>query len=296
MSNSFGERLTLALKALSMSRGRLALELQVDKSLVGRWASGAVRPASHNLERLTRLLAEKHPGLTLLDWERDPADFAALFGVDPISVATPRQTGIALPAETLDAAHASTSLRGEAYEGFWRATHPAVIAPGRFFHEHGMIRRGDSGLLQFDVGGPDVRYVGSLLPIEGQVFVIATDTVRHLPCFMIFNIVTMPKIILMDGILLTAGNAMRNPSAYPIVLERIGDLSGDPETDDAHAASLMSRPQFVQDDALVPQPMRNHLIRDFGPEAAKAGGDLLLTATGTPDLAKVVAALNYPGN
>jgi hypothetical protein len=38
--------------------------------------------------------------------------------------------------------------------------------------------------------------------------------------------------------------------------------------------------------------MHNHLIRDFGPEAAKAGGDLLLTATGTPDLAKVVAALN----
>lgn len=295
MSNSFGERLTLALKALSMSRGRLAVELQVDKSLVGRWASGAVRPASHNLERLTHLLAEKHPGLTLLDWEREPADFAAFFGVDPVSVAPPRQTGITLPGETLDAAHASTSQRGEAYEGFWRATHPAVIAPGRFFHEHGMIRRGDSGLLQFDLGGPDVRYVGSILPIEGQVFVIATDTVRHLPCFMIFNIVTMPKIILMDGILLTAGNAMRNPSAYPIVMERIGDLSGDTEADDAHAASLWSRPQFVQDDALVAPAMRNHLIRDFGPEAAKAGGDLLLTATGTPDLAKVVAALNYPG-
>lgn len=295
MSSSFGDRLTLALKALSMSRGRLAAELEVDKSLVGRWASGAVRPSGHNLERLTRLLAEKLPGLTLLDWEREPTDFAALFGVDLVNAPGDRPAGLDLPAETLDAAYGSTRLRGEGYEGFWRATHPAVIAPGRFFHEHGMIRLGDSGLLRFELGGPDVRYVGSMLPIEGQVFVIATDTVRHLPCYMIYNIVTTPKIVLMDGILLTAGNAMRNPSAYPIVMERIGDLTGDKEADDAHAASLMRRPQFVQDEALVSNAMRDHLIRDFGPDAAKTGGDLLLTATGTPHLAKVVAALSHSG-
>jgi hypothetical protein len=158
-----------------------------------------------------------------------------------------------------------------------------------------MIRRGDSGLLRFELGGPDVRYIGSLLPIEGQVFVIATDTVRHLPCYMIFNIVTMPKIVLMDGILLTAGNAMRNPSAYPIVIERIGDLTGDKEADDAHAASLMRHPQFVQDDTLISPAMRDHLIRDFGPTPALTGGDMLLTAAGTADLAKVVAGLNRPG-
>jgi transcriptional regulator with XRE-family HTH domain len=294
MSNSFGDRLTLALKALSMSRGRLAAELEVDKSLVGRWASGAVRPSGHNLERLTRLLAEKLPGLTLLDWEREPADFAALFGVDLVNLPADRPAGLDLPAETLDAAYGSTRLRGEGYEGFWRATHPAVIAPGRFFHEHGMIRLGDSGLLRFELGGPDVRYVGTILPIEGQVFVVATDTVRHLPCYMIYNIVTTPKIVLMDGILLTAGNAMRNPSAYPIVMERIGDLTGDKEADDAHAASLMRRPQFVQDDTLVSPAMRAHLIRDFGPTPGLTGGDMLLTAAGTADLAKVVAALNYP--
>jgi hypothetical protein len=46
-----------------------------------------------------------------------------------------------------------------------------------------------------------------------------------------------PKIVLMDGILLTAGNATRNPSAYPIVAERIGDLTGDKEADDVHAPS-----------------------------------------------------------
>jgi len=291
MSDGFGDRLTVALKAVSMSRGRLAAELGVDKSLVGRWASGAVQPSAYNLEKLTHFLAGKCPGLTLLDWERDTVDFAGLFGVT-LAVAAPEQTRLDLPAETLDAARASTDHRGSGYEGFWRATHPAVIAPGRFFHEHGMIRLGDGGLLTFELGGPDVRYKGSILPIEGQVFVIATDTVRHLPAFMIFNLVTMPKIILMDGILLTAGNAMRDPSAYPIVLERIGDLSGDREADDAHAAELMSRPQFVHDDSLVSDAMRRHLIRDFGPSAAETGGDLLLTVSPTPALAQIIAALN----
>jgi len=293
MSQQFGERLTLALKALSMSRGRLAAELEVDKSLVGRWASGAVSPSSHNLERLTHLLARKLPGLTLLDWERPPGEFAALFGVDPRSAPSERPAGLDLPAETIDAAFASTRMRGEAYEGFWRATHPAIIAPGRFFHEHGMIRIGENGLLRFELGGPDVRYVGTILPIEGQVFVMATDTVRHLPCYMIFNIVTTPRIVAMDGLLLTAGNAMRDPSAYPIVMERIGDLTGDVEADDAHAEALMTRPQFVHDPALVPQAMRDHLIRDFGPAAAQLGGDLLLTAAGTSSLTRVVTKSNY---
>jgi pimeloyl-ACP methyl ester carboxylesterase len=294
MADKFGQRLTLALKALSMSRGRLAVELGVDKSLIGRWASGAVRPSAHNLERLTRFLAQKCPGLTLLDWDRTPADFARLFGVDIASVtsAAPAQTSLALPAQLLDTARNATDLRGSTYEGFWKATHPAVIAPGRFFHEHGMIRLGDGGLLEFELGGPDVRYVGSLLPIEGQVFAIGTDTVRHLPCFMIFDIVTMPKLIVMDGLLLTAGNAMRNPSAYPIVLERIGDLSGNRDADDAYAASLMTRPQFVENMDEIPEAMRSHLLRDFGPAAAAIGGPLLLTATQTPDLSRIVAMVN----
>ena len=292
MADGFGERLTLALKALSMSRGRLASELGVDKSLVGRWASGSVRPSAHNLERLTHLLATKRPGLTMLDWEIEPGDFAGLFGLaaDALSAAEP--SGFSLPAQLIEAAQATTTMRGEAYEGFWRATHPAVIAPGKFFQEHGIIRIEPGGLLQFTLGGPHVHYVGTVLPIEGQVFAIATDSVRNVPAFLILNIVTLPKLVVMDGLLLTAGNAMRNPSAYPIVFERIGDLSGDRAQDDAYTAELMERPQFIEDDALISEPMRTHLLRDSGPAAAAAGGELLLTAAPTPSLARIVAMMN----
>ena len=63
----FSTKLDLVLKALSMSRGRLAADLGVDKSLVGRWASGAVTPSAHNLENLTRLVASRRSASLVLD-------------------------------------------------------------------------------------------------------------------------------------------------------------------------------------------------------------------------------------
>lgn len=294
MATGFSDKFSLALNALSMSRGRLASELGVDKSLVARWASGAVKPSAYNLERLTHFLAGQRPGLTLLDWERDLDAFARVFGVTAPTAASAERAGLDLPQQTLDAARAATDLTGAAYEGFWRATHPAGVAPGRFVHEHGMIRRGENGLLRFELGSSYVRYVGSVLPMEGHLFVFATDTVRWLPELMIFNVVPGPRVTLMDGLLLTAGNALRNPSTYAIVMERIGDLSGDREVDDARAAELWAQRQFVDADE-VPEPVRAHLVRDFGPSAAAQGGDLLLTAKAGPSLMNVIAWVNGRG-
>jgi transcriptional regulator with XRE-family HTH domain len=63
----FSEKLGLVLKALSMSRGQLAAQLGVDKSIVGRWATGAVQPSAHNLSRLTGLVAGRVDGFITLD-------------------------------------------------------------------------------------------------------------------------------------------------------------------------------------------------------------------------------------
>lgn len=60
----FAERLDLALKALTMSRGRLAQEAGVDKSLVSRWVAGSVVPSALNLEKVTRAIARRSPGFT----------------------------------------------------------------------------------------------------------------------------------------------------------------------------------------------------------------------------------------
>ncbi len=69
MPQTFAAKLEFALKVLSMSRGRLAAEVGVDKSVVGRWVRGAVRPSADDLARLTALVAERAPGVTVLDWD-----------------------------------------------------------------------------------------------------------------------------------------------------------------------------------------------------------------------------------
>jgi DNA-binding transcriptional regulator YiaG len=46
MSEPFSAKLSLVLKVFSMSRGRLAADLGIDKSVVGRWVTGAVKPSA----------------------------------------------------------------------------------------------------------------------------------------------------------------------------------------------------------------------------------------------------------
>lgn len=287
MSDGFAQRFSLALKALSLTRGRLAAELGVDKSLVGRWASGGNRPSAVNLERLTAYLATRCPGLTLLDWDRDPVEFARLFGVEPN--APPSQAGRSdLSSALLDMVRGAVDSQLSAYEGFWRTTHASVFEPGRLCQQHGMIREEPNRGLCFELGADGIRYGGSMFPVEGQLFAIASDSIRRVPSFLILNVVPMLKIVMLDGLLIAASSSLRIPSAYSIIFERVGDLSGDREADDAHASMLMDRPEFLEDDA-VPEIVRNHLLRDFGPEAAAKGGELMLSAPLTPRLAQIIA-------
>ena len=130
MSETFPSKLAFVLKALSLSRGALANELKVDKSLVGRWVTGAVRPSQFNLARLSELIGRRVAGFTVLDWDRPLAGLAVLFGVDPETVAAvqPAISDGVLPLPLLDLARSTTALRGQAYEGFFRSTRPAYRA------------------------------------------------------------------------------------------------------------------------------------------------------------------------
>ncbi len=286
----FCEKLDLVLKALSLSRGRLAAELCVDKSLVGRWVSGAVTPSAHNLENLTRLVAARCAGFTMLDWERDLAGLAGVLGVQfrPEATLSLQAKGApeGLPLPVLEMAKLTTEGLGQAYEGFWKTTRPSVMMPGRFFHDHGMVRRADNGLLQFKVGGAGLLIDGWLLPAEGQLFAILFDTVGQTPIFLILNGVPLSKASLLDGLVMAAAlNAARTPSAYPIVMERIGDLTGDRAADDAMCEELLARDPLIPMDGLS-EEMRRHLVRDIGPAAAAAGGDLFLLAPITSTLSR----------
>jgi hypothetical protein len=280
-ATDFSARFRLVLSALGLSRGRAAAALAVDKSLVGRWCAGSVRPSDHNLSRITALVAAKVCGFTALDWARDLPDFAERLGLDPALAAAVPSEGVpdALPLSCLAQARAETGRRGSAYEGFWRTTRPSVIMGGRVFHDHGMIRRNAHGLLEVRMGGAGLGFRGWALPLEGNLFAILEGAVGFTPLFLIFRGVPLPKATLLDGlVLLSALDAARTPAAVPILLERVGDLTGDGEADDATCEAMGSQHPFA-DEGEVSETILQHLIRDVGPKAAAAGGDLFLAVS-----------------
>lgn len=276
MSEPFSAKLGLVLKVFSMSRGRLAADLGIDKSVVGRWVTGAVKPSAHNLSLITALVARRLPGFTSLDWERSLPALATLLGADP--TATPGLTPApGLQFALLNQALATTTLRGGAYEGFFRSTRPFLTLPGRFLHDHMMIRLDPpTALLRFHMGVAGTFFEGWVLPIQNQLFCIAEDITSGAPFFAILNGVGTSRADLLDG--LSLGSALdtgRTPTAMALILERVGDLSGDREADDAHFAELAARDP-VAPQGSVPDDVRDHLLRDIGPSHLAAGGDLLL--------------------
>ena len=276
--SDFAARFRLALKALGLSRGRAAVELRVDKSLVGRWASGAVRPSDHNLANITAMVATRIPGFNMVDWDREPASFAERIGVDPslsTSLDAESPAGVSLP--FLDLARPETRRRRGTYEGFWRTTRPSVMMPGKVLRDHGMIRAAPNGLLEVRMGGAGLVFTGWAFIAEGNLFAILHDAAGGTPLFLIFRGVPLPKATLLDGILMLASlDAARTPAAIPILLERVGDLSGDRDADDRHCREL-STAEALAPAGVVPETVLGHLFKNFGPAAAEAGGSLFLT-------------------
>ena len=275
--DDFPARLLLALKALSLSRGRLAAELAVDKSVISRWLSGGQVPSGHNLANLTALVASRRPGFTLLDWEADLETLSAKLGI--ADLAAPNafgQFGGWLPEAVLAEAKTLTALRGADYEGFWRVTRPAISAPGRFIHDHIMLRRADNGFLSFRLWAEDMRFEGWTFLTQTQLFSIGGDAKSGLITFSIYNAVMRHKAYRMDGLHLAVqrvgGGA---PVALASVVDRCGDLSGDAAADDATYLELI-KGNLLAPEGSVPEEIRKHVFRDVGPSALAAGGAALL--------------------
>lgn len=276
-STTFGARLELALKALSITRARLAADLSVDKSLVGRWISGSVKPSAHNLARLTQHIAGRRPGFTMLDWEGDAAAFAVKLGVEEAAAASPGPAGF-LPDAVMQEALALTALRGAAYEGFWRTTRPSNQHPGGYVRDQILIRKADNGLMILKLGVDDMRFEGWTFPTQTQLFTFAADPVTGVFLFSIFNAVLRHRAEVLDGLTLTLQrNAGGTPVAAACILERTGELTGDVAADDAEFERLVTTSNPILDDGAVPQEIKDHLFVDIGPAALAAGGQALLT-------------------
>ena len=281
MAAAFASKLAFVLKYLSISRSQLAASLGVDKSIVGRWMTGAVEPSAHNLARLTAFVAGHVPGFTALDWDRSLDGLALALGVTPAvappaSPATRSAADAGLPLALLDQVIAATALRGGAYEGFFRSTRPYAGAPGLFIHDHGMIRREDNGLLRLRMGTGGVFVDGWMLLLHDQLFCVGSQLTSGSLVFGIFNGVPSVRADVIDGLTLSPILDLgRTPTATAVVFERIGDLSGDPAADDARFAELAELDP-VAPQGSVPAALVDHLVRNIGPDQLDRGGDWVL--------------------
>ena len=279
MGTGFSDGLTLVLKALSISRGQLAADVEVDKSLISRWCSGSITPSAHNLARLTQRIAERHPGFNLHDWDAGIDCLAAKFGVAPVA-ARPVASGFAdwVPLPMLHEAAALTEAHGASYEGFWRTTRPSSEAPGQFIHEH-IILRAEEGRMSMRLGIMDIRYAGWALPLQNKLFGVAADATTGTFVFSIFNGVTRQRAEVADGLIMTCmRDAGGTPIASKCLLERIGDVTSDIAADNARLDALAAAYPLTPA-ADVPAHIRDHLWSDTGPAAFAAGGDTILMMT-----------------
>ena len=278
MTTPFSTKLNFLMKALSIGNSQLAAELGVDKSVVRRWATGVVEPSAHTQNRLTSLIAARFSGFTALDWDRDLEGLASAIGVDgPHAIASGgRAPPTGLPLPLFDEMLAATARRGPAYEGVFRTTRPYASRPGRFLHDHIMIRMDDDGLLRFDMvsGGVDVQ--GWCLPMQHQIAVIGTELTSGALVFGIFNGVHSLKVGLIDGLILSCAlDAGRTPTATAMILERAGEITDDVEADRRRLADL-GREDPVALVGSIPADIASHLVRDVGPGQLAGGGDWLL--------------------
>lgn len=272
--HSLAPKLELALKALSMSRGRMAAELVVDKSLVGRWISGKVMPSAHNLTRLTELIANRRPGFTMLDWDRDLDGLAMALGVEASAASSADVLADWIPRAILKEALQGTAARGGAYEGVWRSTRPSSDLPGRFLHDHCLIQRAPNGLLAFRTGVEGVSFEGGALLLQHQLFSVAADRAHGTLLFSIFNGVARQKAEVLDGITLAClRDAGGSPAASTCVLHRVADPTGDPEEDfRIYQTCIAAQETPLAAEGSVPEAIRAHLVREADPVGMGLGG------------------------
>ncbi len=287
----FAARLVLVLKALSISGGRLAADVGVDKSLVSRWCAGTVTPSTHNLARLTQALTARLPGFTMLDWDLRLSSLAGRLGVSVPVVATATDCipgafarWLALPA--LREAALASGPASTAHIGFWRTTRPAPEFPGKFVHDHVIMEPAPDGPMSFRIGLFSSRLTGWSMAVGDQMYCCATNHVSGSSIFAIFNRVNRARMEVLDGVTLACmADAGGTPVAAACLLERIGDLSGDPAADDAHYETLLAEHPIAPDGSL-PDALRQHLLFDTGPTALANGGDPVLLMRSMTSLAR----------
>jgi hypothetical protein len=261
MESRIADKLDLIMKALAVSRGQLASQLAVDKSIVSRWVSGANSPSGENLTVLTRWVSARVPGFTGLHWEGDLAEVAALVGAgapEPKTLSAAFDFWLRKP--VLIDAVASTGAVAALCEGFWRTLRPVPNAADWYIREYVLIQGMPSGLMRFRAGSLNVRLDGWCYCVGNQLFSSAIHETQGQSMFGIYHRPVAGKAEVMDGMILwpqsDGGGLIQASASY---LERVEDLVG-AEEDEARFETLLAEAPIVPRDE-VPAELQRYLTQ-----------------------------------
>ncbi len=275
----FGAKLALVLKSLTLSNGRLAADLAVDKSLVGRWVAGSVTPSAHNLSRLTACLAQRLPWLSLLDWDAPIDALARRLGTGvaaPLAVvaAEPAPDLLHLPFGLLDAAARETARRASVYVGRWKMTR--VVSSGRLIYciDYVLIQRRGDGLVM-DMFADGHQLSGWLLILGNRLYAMLADEIDDSFAYFMFNGVVGPRADRLDGMLMSCGTERHaDTHSTVVVIDFVGELAGGSEAAaqdfEWGRASRLAIGKSI-DAADLPPDIAAALVPDAGPAAMAAG-------------------------
>lgn len=278
----FSRKLDLLLKALSISRARLAQEAGLDKSLIGRWVAGTVTPSAHNLERATQALSRRAEGLSLLDWDLPFDAFARRWGGEVAegkgATSGPLPSGaVQFPFDLVTPARAETAKRGDEYCGFYWNYRYAFGRPGKVVRIAVMIRPRD-GLLEVNKGATGFEHRGPALLMLNRLYVMLAEEKFEAMGYLITNAGQQPRARCLSGIILgVSSEGLLTPKAAPCLMIRHADLAGD-EAADRATYEAMKPLAGVIDRSEVPAEVFAVIDRDFGPRAFAEGGADLISA------------------
>ena len=138
-------------------------------------------------------------------------------------------------------------------------------------------------------------FAGWMMPGEGNLFVFLQDPVGLTPLSLVFRGVTLPRAMVLDGLLMLAGlDTARTLGVLPIILERVGDLSGDGALDDARCETIAeAAPEPLE--PLDPELVERRIFRGSGRDLAPAGGDIFLSVGGAGCLSRGTTAAGLVG-
>ena len=226
----FAGRLKLALKQANISPAALGAAVEVDKSVVSRWISGRVRPTQHNLTRIAAVLAQHLPGFTVRAFEAPAAEFHAI--LQPVGSAGEPGQSLTIPFGALEAARRETGRRGVEYFGAYMMYYWSFSMPGKLARMALMLRP-DDGLIGARYGAEGFSFRGWALLLLNRMYVIFAEERFEAMAFLVLNAGQQPKARFITGILSGPAEGLLVPTASPVVLVRLRDLSGDAAADEA---------------------------------------------------------------